>query len=198
MSDVNTLKSNSWRYYFSNFPSVYEEVVDVSYFNNFVRSVTLPEFSVNYIESTVGAYTTPHAINMLNDYNPNITIEFQVNENMYNYSKFFNYFLDLKTGRISKNETHFIEHTIKYLRVELLDNQQQMGSSSFTIEFVNCHLVSLSSLSLGYGSSDILTFNVGLRCEEVKFLTGLINPQYELPNKDVLKGPGYQNGYNPL
>lgn len=198
MSDVNTLKSNSWRYYFSNFPSTYEETIDISYFNNFVRSITLPDFSVNYIDSTVAAYTTPHAINMLNDYNPTISVEFQVNENMYNYSKFFNYFLDLKTGRISKNENHFIDHIIRYLRVEMLDNQQQMGTSSFTIEFKNCNLVSLSALSLGYGQSEILTFNVGLRVQEVKFLTGLANPEYILPNKDVLKGPGYQNDYNPL
>lgn len=166
---MNNFSSDKWELMFSNIPvpSTRTAALDVSLYNNFVRSVTLPDFNMETIDSNFKNTVRRSPISRFNDNLTQITIEFQVDEDMDNWHNLFQWMLELRKGEVVKGESYQHNSTIKNVAMIIKDNENRTRS---TLYFNDCFIVNLSSLNLQYGSSEALTFSVTLNYEQMSLV----------------------------
>lgn len=153
MSIINNQNTDKFKVVISNIPvpSTRTTNVDMAVFNNYVRSVTLPDYNVEVvpIDFRSASIKTP-ASRLNNDLAP-VTLDFICDEDVENYISFFEWMLEIRAGNPTKGETTTRESTIKNLTVLINDNQDR-PAVKFVIK--DLLLVSLSSLSMIYGASE--------------------------------------------
>jgi hypothetical protein len=159
MSIVNRFNSDKWKVSFSNFPipTTRTTKLDLSLFDNFVKTISLPDFSLEYIQLPFGGYAENHSVNKLNSNLNPLTLEFLVDEDMENYFAFYDWYDEVRKGNASKNNNYIHRSNIAEIMVKFLDNQNRDGA---ILRFSDCVISSVSSLNLLYGSSDHVPFTV--------------------------------------
>jgi hypothetical protein len=159
MSIVNKFNTDKWKVTFSNFPipETRTTKLDLSVFNNYVKTISLPDFSIEALPDNFGGYSINHSVSKFNNNLNALTIEFAVDEDMENYMAFYEWYRELREGRPTKNSKTLHQSCISDILVQFLDNQ---GRSGVILKFSECMLSNSSSLNLIYGSSDYVPFSV--------------------------------------
>jgi len=168
LTQINTFHSDKWQISFSNLPTL-ETIRDMRIYDNFVKSVTLPDYSMGEMYSDMMGFRIRHPIAGIKanyDLN-NITIEFKLSEDMRNYLNLFEWMRALKYGRVegfNSEEEFFRKYTIKSINLMLLDNQKRTIA---VWRFTEAFLLSLGSISLNTGTSDEVTFSCNFSYQEI-------------------------------
>ena len=166
--NINTFHSDSWNCNFSNVPSLSGQA-DLAQFDNFVKSIALPDYNMGEITSRFQTYMIRHpAVPLVNTNLNQILIEFKVNEDMSNYLNIFEYMRQLKYGELSNSylEELIRKYTIKSVILSLNDNQKRLIAQ---MRFTEVFILLLSSLALTTGSAEELTFSIGCSYEELLY-----------------------------
>lgn len=158
MSKVNNANSEKFRVIFSNIPvpTTRKTKLDLEVFNNYVKSITLPDYSLEMAESKYLGATVRYPSSQYNDNLSQLTIEFFVDEDFENFKAFFDWIDQIRRGCATKGETDTLKSNIKMINVLVNDNENRKTN---TLTFTNCWLISMSSLSLIFGSSEELQFS---------------------------------------
>lgn len=162
----NLFHGDKWQVVFSNIPSI-ENLRDMSYYDLYVKSVELPEYTAEFVPSMFKGSTVWNPISQDNDNLPDFMIEFKLSENMDNW---FNLYQWMQSIRYRQPDTAAVQsdvlrkNTVKTIEVLLLDNQKRAKRK---MVFTECFLSSISSLPLVFGSSDEVTFQTIWKYQEI-------------------------------
>jgi len=176
----NLFHSDRWQVSFSNLPTL-ESIRDMRIYDNFVKSVSFPEYTMNEIYSDTMGFRIRHPVGGIkaNTDLSQISIEFKLSEDMKNYSNLFNWMQSLKYGKVenfNKEEEFFRKYTIKSINLSILDNKKR--PIAFW-RFSEAFLLSLGPISLNQGISDEITFLCNFSYEEILFESKLLSTNNE-------------------
>lgn len=163
----NVLHGDKWKINFSNIPSL-DDMSQMRYFDNYVKSCVLPPYSVGEIISQLPmGFQVRHPLGGMkkNQDLGNLTITFKVSEDMYNYIILFKWIQELRYGQIDRDhDGYFREYTTKRLTLSMLDNQKRTVAD---ITFTNVFIAELASLDLQFGSTEEISFTATFSYEEI-------------------------------
>ena len=167
----NVLHGDKWKIMFSNIPTL-DDVSEMKYFDNYVKTCTIPAYSVGEILSQLPmGMQVRHPLGGMqrNQELGKLEMSFNVSEDMYNYLVLFKWVQQLRYGQIDPyHDDFFRNYTIKRIIVNMLDNQKRVVSE---LVYTNVFLESLGSLDLNYGTSSELSFSCTFAYEEVFYNT---------------------------
>jgi hypothetical protein len=167
----NVAHSDKWQISFSNLPSL-GTIKDMRIYDNFVKSVVLPDYNLGEIFSDIKGFRIRHPLGgcKANEDLSQIQIEFKLSEDMKNYLNFFEWMQALKYGQVGdfEEEDFFRKYTIKSINLNILDNQKRTIA---VWRFTEAFLLSLSSISLDMGVSEEVSFTTNFSYEEIKYET---------------------------
>lgn len=163
---VNTFHKSKWVCRFSNIPTIHITEELAAYDYN-VKSITVPNFDLEEILSRYHGSVIRHPVTKPNDNLPPLDIEFKVDEEMMNYFYILEWICELKYGQ-NVSTTLIRDNSIKSIDLTLLDNQKR---EKRRLTFTNALIKSVSSLTLGMGNDDEVTFRASFTYEEMKFVT---------------------------
>ncbi len=173
MALPNLQHSDKWRIIFSNIPGFTPNNLDnyknFDLYELYVKSVTFPSMSVDYVESDFVNYHINHPISKINNDLQEIVITFKLSEDMLNYHYLYDWISKLRNQKNVDNLKYFRLNFIKDIKIQFLDNEKR---AKINYIFTNCFITNLSQLSLNYGTSDELTFDISLKIEDysIKFI----------------------------
>jgi len=164
----NLFHSDKWQISFSNLPTL-ETIRDMRIYDNFVKSVSIPEYTMGELYSHIKGFKIRHPVAGIwaNEDLSQLSIEFKMSEDMRNYLNLFEWIQALRYGKVTNfnsEEDFFRLYTIKSINLNLLDNQKR---SIAVWRFTEAFLLSLSSLTLNTGTSDEVTFSCGFSYQEI-------------------------------
>ena len=163
----NVLHGDKWRITFSNIPTL-DDVGNMRYFDNYVKSCTIPPYSIGEILSQLPeGWQVRHPLGGMrkNQELGQLSISFKLSEDMYNYYVFFRWIQDLRYGKVPQGyDDLFRKYTVKRLTISMLDNQKREVAS---LTYSNVFLMELGSLELTYGTTDELSFTCGFSYETI-------------------------------
>jgi len=166
--NFNTFHSDGWNCNFTNLPSLSGQT-DLSQFDNFVKSIVIPDYNMEEITSDYKDFRIRHpAAPNINKNFAQVQIEFKLNEDMSNYLSIFEYMRQLKYGELSDDYTDELirKYTIKSIILSLNDNQKRPIA---VMRFTEAFILSLSSLALTTGTAEELTFSVVCSYQELLY-----------------------------
>jgi len=158
MSTTNAANSDKYNLIISNMPipSTRTTKLDFEVFHSYVKSIILPDYSVEVQDSSYGNVIQKNVVQKSNADLGQMTVEFVVDEDFENYKAFFDWITLLRDGCPAAGKTSLIDSDIFQIRVNVLDNENRKTN---TLIFRKCILISLSSLTVAFGSSDELVFS---------------------------------------
>jgi hypothetical protein len=143
---------------------------DMAIFDNFVKSVVLPDYSIEEIYSDYKTYRIRHpGTPKMNANLSQIQIEFKLSEDMLNYITLFEYMRQLRYGELdldNVDDDRIRKYVIKSIILNLMDNQKRLIS---VLRFTNAFILSLSSLPLTTGTADEMTFTITCSYSELLY-----------------------------
>ena len=170
----NVLHGDKWRVTFSNIPSL-EDSSEMKYFDNYVKTCNIPSYSMGEILSQLPmGMQIRHPLGGMkrNQDLGDLTMSFNVSEDMYNYLILVSWMQQLRYGQIDpRHEDFFRKYSIKRVIVSMLDNQKRTVAN---LTFTNVLLHDVGALDLRYGSTEEVSFTCAFKYEEM-FL-GTENP----------------------
>jgi hypothetical protein len=164
----NLFHSSNWQVNFSNMPAL-ETIRDMRLYDNLVKSITFPDYSLEEIYSDYMGFRIRHPVNKANVDLSQIQIGFKVSEDMRNYIYLFEWMKALRYGDVedfSSEESLFRKNTIKAISLNILDNQKRTVA---VWRFTEAFLLSLSSLPLDNGISEELVFTCNFSYETLSY-----------------------------
>ena len=177
----NTFKGDKFSVIFSGLPSV-KNFNDFRYFQNYIKTVTIPEYNMNLINSFFEGTITRHPeAPRINIDLAQIQMTFRLSEDMKNYLLILDWMRQLKYGALENpsesfdqrtTDTLISKYTIKSIDLNLLDNHKRQIA---TISFLNCFATMVSSLNLEFGISDEVNFSVNFSYSEMVYKTTTID-----------------------
>ncbi len=165
----NVFHNDKWSVAFSNLPTV-GDMSDMKYYDNYVKSLTIPDQSMGEIISEFRGFSVRHP--MIPKANVNLSplsIDFKLSEDILNYLNLFEWMQELKYGDIDPNHDDFMRrYYIKSINLNIMDNEKR---SIAILRFKRAFLLGLSAISLETGSSEEVTFNCTFSYEELTYET---------------------------
>lgn len=164
----NLFHNDKWQISFSNLPTL-GTIRDMRIYDNFVKSVTFPDYNMQEIYSDIRGFRIRHPIAGVkaNEDLSQLQIEFKLSEDMRNYINLFEWMQGLKYGKVehfNNEEEYFRKYTIKSINLNILDNQKRTVA---VWRFTEAFLLGLSSLSLVNGDSEEVTFTCNFSYQEI-------------------------------
>jgi len=164
--NLNQLKNTNYSVKFSNIPTK-TDFSDMYYYENFVRSVVIPDYNLENVESKFKDATIRQPVTKTNEGLAQLSIEFFANENMDNYLNLFHWMLSIKHGINQEKLSNILrKNTIKELSIYFKNNHAVDQSR---IYFTELFLENLSSISLVQGDSASVTFTTSWSYEEIGY-----------------------------
>jgi hypothetical protein len=114
MSKINTFHNDKFSVVYSNIPrpSDSADKLNISILNNFTKTVTLPDYNIEVIDSFFGTTRRIHPSTKLNTDLTQLTIDFILDEDLENYFAFYDWMREIKTGKKTKGDMKLHESTI--------------------------------------------------------------------------------------
>lgn len=173
-NNINTFSSDKWKVNFSSIPTLNSTLQDLaSLYEHSIKSITLPDYNVNFTQSNFRASVIHHPVDHENEDLSDLLIEFVVDENFLNYYNLFEYAQKYKyhnpnipspSTNINDKKSIFRLYDIKSIDVLILDNQRRTKK---ILSFKECFIHSISSIALVMGESENVTFTVNFKYQEV-------------------------------
>lgn len=169
----NTFKGDKFSVVFSNLPSD-KDFKDFRYFHNYIKTVTIPEYSMDTISSYFQGTMSRHPIApKINKDLSQILISFRLSEDMKNYFLILDWMRQIRYGSLENEKIELIsKYVINSIDLNLLDNHKRQIAS---ISFLNCFCNSVSSLNLEFGVSDEILFTANFSYSEMCYKTKSID-----------------------
>lgn len=165
---LNRLFSASFRISLSNIPTWDPKaVINIAMFNDFVKSISLPAYTAKLYDLPFKQIVRKEPLQQYNREFPPITLEFFVNEDLYNYLTIFYYVLGMHTEEfpIGKDQMHLAQ--IQLLAVQILDNHNRPTA---TLKFKYCFVTSISGLIMSQGDPSELSFSIEVQPQDVEYV----------------------------
>lgn len=163
MIQLNTLHQSNWKMSFSNLPTIDQS--DMYLFDNFVKSVTLPNYDLGESYSYIKNVVVRQPITKPNTDLPQLQITFRTTEDFQNYYKLMLWSMQIKYGQLDSDYEGLIRsYTIKAINLYLLDNEKR---ERCIVTFSNAFMSSISSIGLEQGSDQETLFTASFTYEEV-------------------------------
>lgn len=169
MALPNIQHSSKWICSFSNIPTIQREE-DLRVFDQYVRSFSFPDISLNIVKSNFRNYEIQHQVSHANDELNTISITFKISEDLINYYRIYMWLQSMKYGiNLNKNEKNdpkelFRLNTIKAITLSFLDNEARTISK---FVFNECFVTSVTSIELTQGTEDELEFTLTISYENI-------------------------------
>jgi len=166
---INTFHDTNFKVIISNIPTLeYEN--EMALYHNFIRSISLPGFSIDMIMSEWRGehYLNPgsHKNNDLGD----ITITFKLTENLMNYFYMAQYIMDMRYEEADNTSDDPADRMkmnfIKSIDVDIVDNSKRKVAN---IKFSRCFPINISALELDYTNGQEVDFTVTFKFTEINF-----------------------------
>lgn len=165
MGYPNNFSSDKWKVTFSNVPLLSgEEKIDMRLIDGYVKTVTLPDLTAEYVNSDFLGSVIRHPISRENNDIGQVGIDMMLSEDMLNYYYFYNWIQQLRYGDFDEDKLR--ECTVKRIIIQMLDNQNRAKNEFI---FTNCLLTNVGSLNLTMGTSEEVTFPLILTHEQIQF-----------------------------
>lgn len=175
--NINAFSSDKWKLVLSNIPTVEGNTSDLSFlYENFVKSVVIPDYNSELLQSHFKGSVINHPVMPDNKELSDLLIEFKLDENFLNYFNLFSYLQELRYGKIRKTPPDQVRNSprkkdsfirlydIKAIHILSLDNERRTQK---ILEFTECFVHSLSTISLEFGKSEDVTFTVNIKYQEM-------------------------------
>lgn len=180
ISFPNLFHNDKWQISFSNLPTL-GTIRDMRIYDNFVKNVTFPDYSMGEIYSDIMGFRIRHPVAGIkaNQELSQIQITFKLSEDMRNYINLFEWIQALRYGKITgfnSEEEFFRKYTIKSINLNILDNQKRTIA---VWRFTEAFLLSLSSFSLEAGTSDEVTFSTSFSYQEIFYESKMVQGNCE-------------------
>ena len=160
---LNTLHQSNWKITFSNLPTIAQS--DMYYYDNFVKSVTLPNYDLSYEKSFYKTAQVRQPVTKANYDLPELQITFRTTEDFQNYYKLMLWSMQIKYGQpIDGYDDLIRKYTIKEINLHLLDNEKRERCK---LTFSEAFMSSISSIGLEQGSDAESIFTASFSYEEV-------------------------------
>lgn len=176
-TNINAFSSDKFRLVLSNVPGMETSRKDLLFlFETFCKSVSIPEYTLEYVQSMYKGNVINNPVSKKNDDLKNFDIEFKVDENFQNYFYFFDYMQSVKYGdmnlpqanqvRNTKNKRKYLtrEYDIDTISILLLNSER---ITQKVLKFEGCLIDSLSNILLKFGEAEQVPFTVSFRYREV-------------------------------
>ena len=172
-TSINLFHGDLYRVTFSNVPKVVN-VDDLTLFENYVRSVTLPEYALEIDKSEFMGYQIQHPVaHKANNEMGLLQIEFKLCQSLKNYMYLFRWMQSLRYGAsdTSDDVVPGVEPParldyVKMLTLSMLDNLKRTTGQ---FKFKHCFCVALSSLGLVTGTGEEITFTANFSYESITY-----------------------------
>lgn len=175
--NINLFSQDKFRIALSNLPGMNESQKDLQFlFENYVRSITIPEYTIEYVQSFFKNNVLNNPVSKKNDDLKTFEIEFKLDENFKNYFYLFDYMQSVKYGvpdmpkpsqvRNTRDKSKYLlrEYDIDTISILILDNEYRTKK---ILKFEGCLIESLSNIQLQFGVSEPVPFSVSFRYREV-------------------------------
>ena len=171
MAYPNIAVDSSFYMTFTNVPGVDKDST-LKYFDDFVRSVSIPSYAVNIYATGLMQHDELHPLQRQNDDLGDVSITFKVSEDFRNYFMIMYWMQALRAGvdlmgnkdQLSPMGPRLKRNVINELDVFILDNQKV---PIIKIRFTNCLPSDISGIDLSYGSDEEMEFTLSLKYEEI-------------------------------
>lgn len=177
--NINAFSSDKFRVQFSNIPTIQTDTKDLSFlYENFIKSISLPDYNLEMIQSNFVDGVINHPISKANDQLSDMLIEFRIDENFLNYFNLIEYVQEIRYGKIRrpapsevrnskrKRESYIRLYDIKTIDIILLDGDRNTRK---VLEFSECFIHSISSITMEFGKSEEVSFTVNIKYQEMQF-----------------------------
>ena len=166
MSYPNTLQQDKVKVAFSNIPSLVQDKVETKIYDEYIRSVVLPDMTCEFVNQNFKNTSTKSPNSRANDVLTDITFEFFATEDLLNYYHIYSYIKQLKYAKLNQDVSSVRFNTIKSIDLFILNNQNE---SIAKYKFTEAFPITVGQLSFDMGSSDDVVFPVSFMYEESKF-----------------------------
>lgn len=176
---INYFSGDKFKLSFSNIPSFDGERVETSVFNDYIKTLTVPEMSLGLLTSLFGHTRQIHPNTIGSRELGTVNVEMILDEELYNwwvaYKWLYHTRHGLKTDKLSlKGEELVRNNCVEVFEVEMLNNDKEPISK---LQFNRCFLNNISSVSLEYGNSDVKSIIMTFEVEELSFMR-LVNGEW--------------------
>lgn len=176
----NLFHNDKWQISFSNLPTL-GTIRDMRIYDNFVKSVTFPDYNMGEMYSDFKGFRIRHPIAGIkaNEDLSQLQIEFKLSEDMRNYINLFEWVQALKYGQVTgfnSEEEFFRKYTIKSINLNIMDNQKRTIA---VWRFTEAFLLGISSISLVNGSSEEVTFTTNFSYQEIFYQPKIVEGNCE-------------------
>lgn len=169
---VNNYNTNQFRFVFNTWPNLTGKKLNQSVFNNYVRSITIPDITIPMLTTQIGHvnqfHPAPVGYRQLNK----ISIVFAIDDKLLNYFAAKCWLDGSRTG-IRKENKNFPDDFLRYNRIETfevhhLDNANNVVAKML---FRRMFLTDISNLTLASGDSKHAEFTCTFVYEECELET---------------------------
>lgn len=164
MGFPNTYHSGKWQLTFSNIPTI-DDSKQMKYFDNYVKSITLPDYNMNETFSDFKGERIRHPFSRINEEMSQIQIEFKLSEDMFNYLYLLEWMQRLRYAQ-EVDADMLRKEFIKRINMSILDNEKRTIAN---LAFTDAFLLNLSSIGLDAGSDEEVSFTANFSYYEYKF-----------------------------
>lgn len=180
-SEINQFSNNKFVIRFSNLVNMTNEELDSHILNNYIKNVNIPNFSIPMLDTKYLHERQLHPNPIGARDLQTINIEFILDEHMKNYYLLFSWIYYMRYGRSCgktnlKGDELLRMDCVDAIEIVSLNNDNKIISK---IKFRHAIISDLGSLSLSYGSSDVISFaatfhyeTIELHLEDTEDLTG--------------------------
>jgi len=161
MGAPNVANSSKYTVAFSNIPTL-DLIKDLNLYDWYVKSCTLPDYNIMEMYSDFQRSRIRHVGSRLNDDITPLQIEFKLSEDGMNYFNLVYFMVKLRAGELTSQTVR--DNLIKRIDFILLDNQKR---EKLKIYFTKAFPISVSSLNMGYGEDEEVSFTVTFTYDEM-------------------------------
>ena len=171
-TQINDFTNNKFIIRFSNIVNMTNMELDVHILNNYVKNVSVPDFSIPMLETFYQHERQIHPNPIGARDLQTMNIEFFLDERMQNYYLFYAWIFWMRFGETCgkvnlKNEELLRMDCIDAIELVSLNNNNQIVSK---MKFKHAIPNNLAQLSMQYGSADLVTYVVTFTYEQIELL----------------------------
>ena len=167
---INSFHNSNFKVLLSDLPTL-ESQTDTYLYNDFIRGISLPSYSMSLLTSNFKGETTLHNAGSRNNEDlGEVSITFGLTEDLLNYFYMTQFMMDTRYAENdSKDEDPRMKNNyIDSIVVDFLSNQKLVNAK---IKYSKCFPTNISGLDLQVDNGDEMRFTVTFKYEEMHFNT---------------------------
>lgn len=171
-TEINDFSNNKFVVRFSNIVNMTDYKLDDHVLNNYIKQVSIPNFNIPLLDTKYLHERQLHPNPIGARDLQTINIEFKLDEQMRNYYLLQSWIYYMRYGKTSgktnlKGDELLRMDCVDAIEIVSLNNDNKIISK---MKFKHAIIQDLSSLSMTYGSADIITFQATFSYELIELL----------------------------